>query len=48
MLGTSADYPPFEFHTEIDGADTITGFDVLLAQKIADFIGARSADSGAP
>ena len=38
-LGTSADYPPFEFHTEIDGADTITGFDVLLAQKIADKLG---------
>lgn len=39
VLGTSADYPPFEFHTEIDGADTITGFDVLLAQKIADKLG---------
>ena len=39
VLGTSADYPPFEFHTEIDGVDTITGFDVLLAQKIADKLG---------
>ena len=39
VLGTSADYPPFEFHTEIDGADIITGFDVLLAQKIADKLG---------
>ena len=41
VLGTSADYPPFEFHTEIDGADTITGFDVLLAQKIADKLGVK-------
>lgn len=39
VLGTSADYPPFEFHTEIDGVDTITGFDVMLAQKIADSLG---------
>ena len=39
VLGTSADYPPFEFHTEIDGVDTLTGFDVLLAQKIADKLG---------
>ena len=39
VLGTSADYPPFEFHTEIDGTDTIVGFDVLLAQKVADALG---------
>ncbi|MBC5581082.1 transporter substrate-binding domain-containing protein [Anaerofilum sp. BX8] len=39
VLGTSADYPPFEFHTEIDGTDTIVGFDVALAQKVADALG---------
>lgn len=38
-IGTSADYPPFEFHTEIDGKDTIIGFDISIAQAIADMIG---------
>lgn len=35
ILGTSADYPPYEFHTQIDGKDTIVGFDVALAREIA-------------
>lgn len=39
VLGTSADYPPFEFHMEIDGKDTIVGFDIDIAKKIADAIG---------
>ena len=39
VLGTSADYPPFEFHTQVDGVDTIVGFDVALAQKVADALG---------
>lgn len=39
VLGTSADYPPFEFHTQIDGTDTIVGFDIMIAQKIADALG---------
>lgn len=39
VLGTSADYAPFEFHTEIDGNDTIVGFDVSIAQFIADQFG---------
>ena len=30
VLGTSADYAPFEFHTEINGTDTIVGFDVSI------------------
>lgn len=34
-LGTSADYPPFEFHVLVDGVDTIVGIDVFLAQEIA-------------
>ena len=25
-LGTSADYPPFEYHMDVDGQDTIVGF----------------------
>ena len=36
VVGTSADYPPYEFHTEIDGEDTIVGFDISIAQAIAD------------
>ena len=39
VMGTSADYPPNEFHTMIDGKDTIVGFDVALAQHIADDLG---------
>ena len=39
VLGTSADYPPFEFHLEVDGKDTIVGFDIDIAKKIASDIG---------
>ena len=39
VVGTSADYAPFEFHTKIDGEDTIVGFDITIAQKIADSLG---------
>lgn len=39
VLGTSADYPPYEFHTEIDGVDTIVGFDISIAQYFADSLG---------
>ena len=37
--GLVADYPPNEFHTEVDGKDTIVGFDVSIAQYIADDLG---------
>jgi polar amino acid transport system substrate-binding protein len=39
VVGTSADYPPYEFHKEIDGVDTIVGFDVALAEKVAEDLG---------
>ncbi|MBR7150336.1 MAG: transporter substrate-binding domain-containing protein [Oscillospiraceae bacterium] len=39
VLGTSADYPPCEFHTTIDGVDTIVGSDIAIAQYIADDLG---------
>lgn len=39
VVGTSADYPPYEFHTEIDGKDTIVGFDIAIAQAFADELG---------
>ncbi len=39
ILGTSADYPPYEFHVQIDGKDTIVGFDVALAREVAKDLG---------
>ena len=39
VFGTSADYPPFEFHVLKDGVDTIVGIDVFLAEKIAEDMG---------
>ncbi len=39
VLGTSADYPPFEFHKQIDGEDVIVGFDVEIAKAIANELG---------
>lgn len=39
VVGTSADYPPYEFHTEIDGVDTIVGFDIAISQYFADALG---------
>ena len=39
VLGTSADYKPYEFHTTIDGKDTIVGFDIDVAKAIADGLG---------
>ena len=38
-VGTSADYPPFEYHANIDGKDTIVGVDIDLANYIADELG---------
>ncbi len=39
ILGTSADYPPYEFHLLKDGKDTIVGFDVAIAEEIAKDLG---------
>lgn len=39
VFGTSADYAPFEFHVLDGGEDKIVGFDVSLAQKIAEDMG---------
>ncbi len=38
-VGTSADYPPFEFHKSVDGKDTIVGVDIDLANYICDELG---------
>lgn len=39
VLGTAADYPPYEFHKIIDGEDQIVGFDIEIAKEIAKEIG---------
>lgn len=38
-VATSADFSPYEFHIMKDGQDTIVGFDMALAQAIADYLG---------
>jgi ABC-type amino acid transport/signal transduction systems, periplasmic component/domain len=41
-VGTSADYPPFEFHIlDENNQDKIVGIDISVAQKIADDMGAE-------
>lgn len=39
VVGTSADYPPYEFHKEIDGKDQIVGIDVSIAKEVAKDLG---------
>lgn len=39
VVGTSADYPPYEFVKEIDGESEFVGFDITIAKKIADSLG---------
>lgn len=39
VLGTAADYPPYEFHKEINGQDNIVGFDIDIAKAIAADLG---------
>ncbi len=39
IVGTSADFAPYEFHILEEGKDKIVGFDMALAQAIADKMG---------
>lgn len=39
VMGTSADYPPFEFHTMVDRKDKIVGLDLEIAKHIAEELG---------
>jgi len=39
VIGTSAAYPPYEFHKEVNGKDTIVGFDIDIAKEIAKDLG---------
>lgn len=41
VVGTSADYPPYEFHKEIDGKDQIVGFDIEIAKELAKDLGVK-------
>ncbi|MHC5229868.1 ABC transporter substrate-binding protein/permease [Enterococcus sp. LJL99] len=41
IVGLSADYAPYEFHADVDGQDQIVGFDISIAQKIADDLGVK-------
>lgn len=41
IVGTSADYPPFEFHKMQSGQDKIMGTDVEIAQAIAKDMGVK-------
>ena len=36
IMGTSADFPPNEFHIMVDGKDTIVGYDIEIAKYIAE------------
>ncbi len=39
VMGTSADYPPFEFHVLDNGQDKIVGIDVFLGEQVAKDMG---------
>lgn len=39
VLGTSADYPPYEFHKKINGKDEIVGIDISIAKEVAKDMG---------
>ncbi|GMK46393.1 ABC transporter substrate-binding protein [Paenibacillus glycanilyticus] len=39
VLGTSAEYAPYEFHKNIDGKDQIVGFDIEIAKEVAKDLG---------
>ena len=41
VVGTSADYPPYEFHSVNNGQDQIVGFDITIAQEIAKDLGVQ-------
>ncbi|OAB44573.1 ABC transporter substrate-binding protein/permease [Paenibacillus glacialis] len=41
ILGTSAEFAPYEFHKRIDGKDQIVGFDISIAKEIAKDMGAE-------
>lgn len=41
IMGTNADFPPYEFHKIENGKDTIEGFDIDIANAIAKKLGVK-------
>ena len=41
VIGTSAEYAPYEYHTRLDGRDTIVGIDISIAQEISKDLGVQ-------
>lgn len=41
VIGTSADFPPYEFHHQAGGKDSIVGFDIAVAKEIAKDLGVK-------
>jgi polar amino acid transport system substrate-binding protein len=41
VVGTSADYPPYEFKKAVNGKDEIVGFDIEIAKEIAKDLGVK-------
>ncbi|MGL4742046.1 MAG: transporter substrate-binding domain-containing protein [Sarcina sp.] len=41
ILGTSADYPPYEFKATVEGKDQIVGFDIEIAKEVAKDLGVK-------
>lgn len=41
VVGTSGDYPPYEFHKQVNGKDEIVGFDMEIAKQIAKDLGVK-------
>jgi ABC-type amino acid transport substrate-binding protein len=39
VLGTSAEYAPYEFHKNVNGKDQIVGFDIEIAKEVAKDLG---------
>lgn len=41
IVGTCGDFPPYEFHGDVDGKDEIIGFDIEIAKQIAKDLGVK-------
>jgi arginine/lysine/histidine transporter system substrate-binding protein len=41
VIGTSADYPPYEFVKIVNGKEQIVGFDIMIAEEIAKDLGVK-------
>lgn len=39
VIGTSADFPPYEFHSKANGKDEIVGIDIDIAKQVAQDLG---------